>query len=50
MGGVAITAEFLTGGLFGYDGIHPTDLGYAILANEWIAALATAGSRHPARS
>lgn len=43
VGGVAITAEFLTGGLFGYDGLHLTDLGYAIVANEWIPALAAAG-------
>ena len=28
---------------FGYDGIHPSELGYAIQANEWIKALATAG-------
>jgi lysophospholipase L1-like esterase len=40
VGGVAITGEFLTGGFFGYDGLHPTDLGQAILANEWITAIA----------
>ena len=44
VGGVAITSEFLTGGLFGYDGIHPTDLGYALVANEWIPALSQAGA------
>ena len=43
VGGVAITAEFLTGGLFGYDGLHLTDLGYAIVANEWIPALTASG-------
>ncbi|HVQ30854.1 MAG TPA: SGNH/GDSL hydrolase family protein [Vicinamibacteria bacterium] len=43
VGGVAITTDFLTGGLFGYDGLHLTDLGYALLANEWIAAFSTAG-------
>lgn len=43
VGGINFTSEFLTGGLFGYDGIHPTELGYAIQANEWIEALATAG-------
>jgi lysophospholipase L1-like esterase len=43
VGGVALTAEFLTGGFFGYDGIHPTDLGYAIVANEWITAIAATG-------
>jgi lysophospholipase L1-like esterase len=44
IGGVRITADFLTGGLFGYDGIHPTDLGYAILANEWITAINGTGA------
>jgi lysophospholipase L1-like esterase len=43
VGGINFTEEFLTGGLFSYDGIHPTELGYAVLANEWIGALATAG-------
>jgi lysophospholipase L1-like esterase len=36
IGGVHLSAAYLTGGIFSYDGIHPTDLGYAILANEWI--------------
>jgi hypothetical protein len=44
VGGVSITAEFLTGGLFGYDGIHLTDLGYALLANEWIPAVNATGA------
>ena len=44
VGGVAITGQFLTGGLFGYDGIHLTDLGYALLANEWIAAINASGA------
>ena len=25
--------------LIGYDGIHPTDTGYAFIANEWVAFL-----------
>jgi hypothetical protein len=33
-----LTTEFL-GGLFSLDGIHPTNTGYAILANEFIEAL-----------
>lgn len=37
--GVTLDGSFLTGGLVGYDGIHPTDVGYAFLANEWIAFL-----------
>jgi phospholipase/lecithinase/hemolysin len=34
------TDTFL-GGLFGLDGIHPTNTGYALLANQFIAALNT---------
>jgi lysophospholipase L1-like esterase len=37
--GVTLDGSFLTGGLIGYDGIHPTDVAYALLANEWIAFL-----------
>jgi lysophospholipase L1-like esterase len=36
VGGIHLTSDFLTGGIFSYDGIHLTDLGYAIVANEWI--------------
>jgi lysophospholipase L1-like esterase len=35
--GIRLTATFLTGGMFSYDGIHPTELGYAVIANEFIA-------------
>jgi lysophospholipase L1-like esterase len=34
--GVVLNTAFLTGGLFSYDGIHPTDLGYTLVANEFI--------------
>jgi len=47
IGGVRVTADFLTGGAFGYDGVHPSDLGYAILANEWIAAINATGESLP---
>jgi lysophospholipase L1-like esterase len=47
IGGIRVTADFLTGGVFGYDGVHPTDLGYAILANEWIAAINATGESLP---
>jgi hypothetical protein len=36
--GYTATTAFL-GGLFGLDGIHPTNTGYALLANQFIAAL-----------
>ncbi len=40
IGGVQATPSFL-GGLFGLDGIHPTNTGYALVANQFIAALNT---------
>lgn len=39
VGGVTLTSRFLTGGLFSYDGVHPSDLGYAVVANEWIRVI-----------
>lgn len=39
VGGLRFTNAFLSGGVFGYDGVHPTELGYALTANEWIAAI-----------
>jgi hypothetical protein len=39
IGGITYTTAFLTGGLFSYDGVHPTPFGYAFLANEFIAAI-----------
>ena len=33
------TADFLTGGLFGYDGIHPTNLGYGIVTQWFVDAI-----------
>ena len=35
-GGLTVTTAYLSGGFFGYDGVHPTSLGYAILASELI--------------
>ncbi len=31
-GGLTVTTAYLQGGFFGYDGVHPTSLGYAIFA------------------
>lgn len=39
--GQRLTTDFL-GGLFSLDGVHPTNTGYAIIANEFIRALNTA--------
>ena len=38
--GTTATESFL-GGLFGLDGIHPTNTGYALLANQFLAAVNT---------
>lgn len=47
IGGVTFTGSYLTGGIFSYDGVHPTDLGYAITANEWIRLLNASGAGLP---
>ncbi len=39
IGGVTLTTEFLTGGLFSYDGVHASATGYAVVANEFIKAI-----------
>ena len=39
VGGIEFTTSFLTGGIFGYDGVHPTRLGYGLVANEFIDAI-----------
>ena len=33
VGGITFTENFLTGGVFSYDGVHPTAFGYAYVAN-----------------
>lgn len=38
-GGLRYSPAFLTGGLFSYDGVHPTAFGYAFVANEFIKAI-----------
>lgn len=47
IGGVRVSAAFLTGGLFSYDGVHPTQLGYALVANEWIRVINANGGSLP---
>ena len=36
IGGLEYTKEFVSGGVFSLDGVHPADIGHAILANEVI--------------
>jgi long-chain fatty acid transport protein len=48
VGGIVYSSAFLTGGIFGYDGVHPTEMGYAIVANEWVRVInANGGSLSP---
>jgi hypothetical protein len=35
-GGMVVNGAYLQGGFFSYDGVHPTSLGYAIVANDAI--------------
>lgn len=39
IGGNLYTSAYVTGGLFSLDGIHPNDLGYALMANQMIDAV-----------
>ena len=48
-GGMIVTTSFLSGGFFGYDGVHPTSTGYAITANDLISFInANYGTSIPA--
>lgn len=38
-GGQTYTTDFLTGGIFSYDGVHPTPFGYAVVANQFIRVI-----------
>ncbi|MBX7152929.1 hypothetical protein K1X84_14965 [bacterium] len=37
--GLRVKTDFISGGLFSLDGVHPSTLGYAVLANEMIKAI-----------
>jgi hypothetical protein len=41
VGGISFSSAFLTGGVFGYDGVHPTPFGYAYIANQFIDEINT---------
>jgi hypothetical protein len=38
-GGIKFTSAFLTGGVFSYDGVHPTQFGYSYVALKFIQAI-----------
>ncbi|HEY3203019.1 MAG TPA: SGNH/GDSL hydrolase family protein [Thermoanaerobaculia bacterium] len=44
IGGITLTADFLTGGIFSADGFHPSSIGYTIVADEFIKTLNVAGN------
>ena len=37
--GLEFSADFLTGGVFSLDGVHPNSMGYALIANEFITVI-----------
>ena len=37
--GIDLSIDFLTGGIFSYDGFHPTSLGYALVANAFLGTI-----------
>jgi hypothetical protein len=41
-----ITGSFITGGFFNLDGIHPTDIGYTLFANEYIKTINSSYGTH----
>jgi hypothetical protein len=41
IGGITLTTSFLTGGIFSYDGVHPSTIGYTIVADQFIQAINT---------
>jgi hypothetical protein len=47
VGGITLTNSFLSGGAFSYDGVHPNDIGYAVLANEFIRVINASGGALP---
>jgi lysophospholipase L1-like esterase len=40
-GGIDFSTNFITGGIFSLDGVHPSDIGHAIIANEFIKVINT---------
>ncbi len=42
LGGIELSADFLLGGLFSYDGVHPQNIGYALVATDLIRTINSA--------
>ncbi len=43
IGGVTVTTQFESGGVFSYDGVHPSNIGYAVIADQLIQTLNAQG-------
>jgi len=41
-----LTSDFITGGIFSLDGVHLSDIGYTLFANEYIKAINTGYGTH----
>ena len=46
VGPFRLTSDYITGGLFSLDGIHLSDIGYTLFANEYIKAINSGYSMH----
>jgi len=44
VGGQEFSAGFITGGLFSLDGVHPSDIGHGVIANEFIKVMNSANN------
>jgi hypothetical protein len=48
IGGITLTSTYVTGGLFSYDGVHPSAIGYGVIADAFIRTLnAATGTNYP---
>jgi hypothetical protein len=43
VGGLTLTSTFVTGGIFSYDGVHPSTIGYTLITDEFVKALNAGG-------
>jgi lysophospholipase L1-like esterase len=46
VGPFRLTSDFITGGIFSLDGVHLSDIGYTLFANEYIKAINTGYGTH----
>ena len=43
IGGITVTTTFVSGGIFSYDGVHPSNIGYVVIADQLIQTLNAQG-------